>query len=301
MNTPTTLAPSTPDESREWPTADPITATDGNTIVVDRYLDLMKTVLTRFDLGDDYVSYVPRKGLRTRVYDITKKVLATRDLEIVTHVPFDPKLRENGLDWPTNAETMVGLKRLNNLQYCLVESIKDKIPGDFIETGVWRGGSCIFARAVFEAFGQSDRNVWVADSFRGLPPAEADRIEDVEDALHTYDQLAISMDTVRANFERYNLLDDHVKFLPGWFQDTLPSAPIEKISVLRLDGDMYDSTMVALDALYAKVSPGGFIIVDDYDAVRGCRMAVEDFRTAHNIREPLVDVDWTCKFWRKAS
>jgi len=90
-----------------------------------------------------------------------------------------------------------------------------------------------------------------------------------------------------------------VKFLPGWFRDTLPAAPIERIAVLRLDGDMYESTMLALSTLYPKVSAGGFLIVDDYGALPNCRLAVEDFRTAQGITDPIVTVDWTGAYWRK--
>ena len=93
-----------------------------------------------------------------------------------------------------------------------------------------------------------------------------------------------SLDTVQANFRRYGLLDDRVKFLPGWFRDTLPVAPVERIAVLRLDGDMYESTHLALTHLYPKLSSGGFLIVDDYGALPNCRRAVEDFRHTRHYR-----------------
>jgi O-methyltransferase len=94
----------------------------------------------------------------------------------------------------------------------------------------------------------------------------------------------VSLETVQANFRAFDLLDERVKFLVGWFKDTLPSAPISAVSVLRLDGDMYESTMDALSALYAKVSPLGFVIVDDY-----------------GITEPLVDIDGFAVYWRRAA
>ena len=88
-------------------------------------------------------------------------------------------------------------------------------------------------------------------------------------------------------------------FLAGWFRDTLPAAPIDRIAVLRLDGDMYESTHLALTHLYSKLSRGGFVIVDDYGALPNCRLAVEDFRLAHRIIDPIVKVDWKGVFWRK--
>jgi O-methyltransferase len=174
-------------------------------------------------------------------------------------------------------------------------------PGDLIETGVWRGGSTIFMRAVLKAHGDRDRVVWVADSFQGLPKPDPSHADDVEDKLWSQQSLSVPLAEVRDNFRRYGVLDEQVSFLPGWFSDTLPRAPIERLAVLRLDGDLYESTMTALRALYPKLSVGGYVIVDDYHAVRGCRRAVDDFRTEHGVEDELHEVDWTCVYWRRSS
>jgi predicted O-methyltransferase YrrM len=110
--------------------------------------------------------------------------------------------------------------------------------------------------------------------------------------------LRVDLESVRANFAHHGLLDAQVKFLPGWFQDTLQTAPIAQIAVLRLDGDMYESTWLALEALYDRVAPGGFVIVDDYGAIQACRQAVEDFRARRGITAPIETIDWTGRFWR---
>lgn len=155
-------------------------------------------------------------------------------------------------------------------------------------------------RGVLRALGDSSRRVWACDSFAGLPPPDTERYpRDAGDAHSTFLNLVVSQDEVRANFERYGLLDEQVRFLPGWFRDTLPHAPIEGIAVLRLDGDMYESTMVALQSLYPRLSPGGYLIVDDYGAVPGCRAAVEDYRRAHELDEPIHPIDWTGVYWRR--
>jgi O-methyltransferase/8-demethyl-8-(2,3-dimethoxy-alpha-L-rhamnosyl)tetracenomycin-C 4'-O-methyltransferase len=213
---------------------------------------------------------------------------------------FNPDLRRRGRDWPAKAHTMIGFERLRNLRQLLTTVIGDKVPGDFVETGVWRGGACIYARAVLKAFGIRDRKVWVADSFAGLPPPDAARYpsQDVGDLHHTFDDLAVSLETVQENFRKYELLDEQVCFLKGWFKDTLPAAPIGAIAVLRLDGDMYSSTMDALKALGHKVSPGGFVIVDDYGAVEGCRKAIADYRSEHGIDAPIHDIDGIGVYWR---
>lgn len=207
--------------------------------------------------------------------------------------------RENGLGWPLNGYSMIGMKRMNNIQHCIETALADGIEGDFIETGVWRGGACIFAKALFEIYG-ADRKVWVADSFQGLPEPDTEHYpEDAGDDLYTIEQLRVSEEDVRDNFRRFDLLDDNVVFLKGWFKDTLPAAPVEKLAVVRLDGDMYESTMDGLVHLYPKLSPGGFLIVDDYGVIPACRKAVHDYRVKHGITEDIIDIDGSGHFWRK--
>jgi O-methyltransferase len=175
------------------------------------------------------------------------------------------------------------------------------VPGDFIETGVWRGGACILMRAVLTSYGVTDRNVWVADSFAGVPDEASYAPNDHfnEYSFHQYSELAVSRAAVTDNFRRYGLLDDQVRFLEGWFADTLAPAPIERIAVLRLDGDLYSSTWQALEALYPKVSAGGFIIIDDYGSVPSARLATLDYRRQHAIAEPIQAIDDDGAFWIK--
>lgn len=215
---------------------------------------------------------------------------------------FNAELRAKGRDWPAKAHTMIGFERLRNIRELMRQVIGDQVPGDLVETGVWRGGACIYMRAVLKAFGIADRTVWVADSFAGLPTPDAARYpsQDQGDVHHTYTELAVSLATVQENFRKYDLLDGQVQFLQGWFRDTLPAAPIERIAILRLDGDMYSSTMDALQALGHKVSPGGFIIVDDFGAVEGCRKAIADYRGQHGIDAPIYDIDGIGAYWRVA-
>jgi O-methyltransferase len=264
------------------------------------YLDLLKRTLTRYAFGETWQPYeIGRTGLRGRMYRSGRRLLHRRGLEVVHRFRFSPDARAEGKDWPPDAETMIGLRRLENLEACVRDTLVDRVPGDLVETGVWRGGACIFMRAMLKAYGDRDRTVWACDSFRGLPRPAENRPEDIEDALWRVGFLAIPLDRVKDNFARYGMLDDQVRFLPGWFQDTLPTAPMKQIAVMRLDGDMYDSTMVALRSLYPKLSVGGYVIVDDYNAVRGCQQAVDEFRAEHGITDELRPVDWACRYWRR--
>jgi len=212
-------------------------------------------------------------------------------------VAVDPK-RLDGLDWPKRAHTMIGMKRLNNLQFCVNDVIKNKIEGDLIETGVWRGGACIFMKYMLDELEVKDKKVYVADSFAGLPLPDEKYLHDTGDKHHQESFLKVDLETVMSNFKSYKVLDDNVIFLKGWFKDTLPTIKSEKFCLLRLDGDMYESTIQALDNLYYKLSPGGYIIIDDY-CLKNCVAAVTDFRNQHNIKEPMVQVDACGVYWKK--
>jgi hypothetical protein len=207
------------------------------------------------------------------------------------------------------ALTMVPRVRLDNIQMCIERVLRENVPGDLIEAGVWRGGAAIFMKAVLKAYDSERRRVWVADSFEGLPRPNADlhpveaRAYESKVMRDVYHYFAVGVDEVKNNFERFGLLDDGVKFLKGWFKDTLASAPIERLAVVRLDGDYYESTMDCLINLYDKLSPGGYLVVDDYgqDDWTYCKQAVDEFRNKRRIVEPIVRVDSTCHFWRKAA
>jgi O-methyltransferase len=267
-----------------------LTVTDYDTRAA--YLNLLRQDLTRY--GVDELVPVGWTWLHRPVFKVGNLILVRKR-------PFDKNKRDLGLDWPTDALTMIGMQRLTSLQQCVETVLADDVPGDLVECGVWRGGASILMRAVLGAYGDENRRVWLADSFEGVPPPDAANYKaDKGDRLHLAAPiLAVSENGVKANFQRYGLLDDKVRFVPGWFKDTLHDAPIERIALLRLDGDLYESTIQALDGLYSRLSPGGFCIVDDYHAIDGCRQAVTDYRAKHGLSEEIVEIDGTGVFWRK--
>ena len=244
--------------------------------VQSRYLDLIQNCLT---------------GV---IYEDTP-------LPILGQDHFDPTLREYGWDWPSKAHTMIGGKRLANVRVLVQETISNRVPGDFMETGVWRGGACIMIRAVMAAYAVEGRRVWLADSFEGLPPPSPELYPaDANEKFHEFKELSVSIEEVKDNFKKYDLLDGQVCFLKGWFKDTLPNASIDKLALLRLDGDLYESTIIALEALYDKVSVGGYVIVDDYHVVKGCQQAVHDFCSSRGIKPHMVEIDGVGVYWKKA-
>jgi hypothetical protein len=263
------------------------------------YLDLLKKSLTGYLYAESsYIEIRPSRWMSFFKRTLAK-ILRKRGYKIFKILPSDPEARELGKDWPSFSYSMIGLRRLDNLQRCVETVLKEGVPGDLIETGVWRGGACILMRAILKLHGIDNRSVYLADSFEGLPaPAlEADRGYDLSENSY----LAVSVEEVRTAFQKFGLLDEQVKFLEGWFKDTLPNAEIDCLAVLRLDGDLYESTMDALNSLYAKVSPQGFVIVDDYGAWAPCKLAVDDFRTRLRIQDPIQEIDGTGVFWRKSS
>jgi hypothetical protein len=193
--------------------------------------------------------------------------------------------------------TMIGRKRLDNLELLVTRVIEERVPGDVIECGVWRGGASIFIRGAMRALGALDRTLWLADSFRGLPKPEAP--QDAGYDLTCFSALAIDAETVREGFCRFEVLDERVRFLEGWFADTLPRAPIERLALIRLDADLYKSTLDALEPLYPKLAVGGYVVVDDYGAFPPCREAIHEFRARHRITGRIETIDWTGVYWRK--
>jgi O-methyltransferase len=266
-----------------------------------RYLDLLARCLTRDLFLDEEVRNVDLRQWPGGEPDGLRDLLREHRWRVV-RPGADEATRAVGRDWPPRAETMVGLARLANVRDLTAAALADGVPGDLVETGVWRGGTAIYLRAILAALGDTGRTVWACDSFEGLPEADAERFPvDVPLRLHEHRELAVGLERVQANFARYGLLDDQVRFVPGWFRDTLPklATELDAIAVLRLDGDMYESTIDALTHLEPLVAPGGYVIVDDYNGIEACRRAVTDHRERHGITTPLHEVDWTAVWWRK--
>lgn len=279
--------------------------------VSDKYIDLLKAALCA-SLYEESAWRVVEGPMRHQIADFSlpRRVLAKlqkeflvflrrRNLRLVRAFQYDQAKRDTGGDWPLFGFTMTGQRRLDSLQRCVEEILEKQIPGDLMETGVWRGGSVILMRAILKARNDESRLVWCADSFEGMPvPKETDKRISATADFSDRQYLAVSVEQVQDNFRKFGLLDDRVRFLKGWFSETLPNAPVGQLSLLRLDGDLYESTRDALVNLYHKMSPGGYVIIDDYRSWQGCRTAVDEFRQEHNITAPLEDIDLDAVLWR---
>jgi hypothetical protein len=269
------------------------------------YLDLLESALLGATNGEVriHVPVSPRQGSLPR--RVLQKQLLKRGQTVLSHVvrfhpDDDPTGRRNAYELPPGIKTMIGQRRLHHLRGCVEDVLANKVKGDLIETGVWRGGATILMRGVLKAHGVTDRSVVVADSFEGLPPPNADEYPaDAGLDFSTHEVLAVSQEQVAENFRTFGLLDDQVQFVKGWFRDTMPGLRDRQWSVLRLDGDLYESTMDVLTNLYPQLSPGGWLIIDDY-SIPACAKAVHDYRDANGITEEIevIDDDGIC--WKKA-
>jgi len=224
-----------------------------------------------------------------------QKMLTKRNLSIMKGVGFTQQ------EWHPWAHTMVSWERLTNIEDLMIRINDDSVIGDFMEAGVWRGGSTILMAGLAKFMWEEPRRIFVADSFEGLPKPDSDKFpNDKGDTHHRHDFLAIDLNTVKNNFEKYGVLSDRVVFIKGFFKDSLPAAPVEQLALLRVDADMYEGTIQVLEHLYDKISLGGFVIIDDYGALPNqCGKAVDEFRSKRNITSPLVHVDYSAVYWRK--
>lgn len=222
--------------------------------------------------------------------------------QIKDRILYGQTVDPNNIDHDTRL-TMLPRTFLENVESCVNETLENNIKGDFVEAGVWRGGACILAHNIFK-IASSTKKVWVFDSFEGLPKPDAEKYpSDTGDNHWSIPELSVSLEQVKKNFELFNVLDESVEFIKGWFKDTMPNNAIENISVLRLDGDMYESTIDPLEYLYPKLSSGGYCIIDDYTPRYGAFNAVNDYREKYNITEPIEvvsDSGVTIGFWKKA-
>lgn len=245
---------------------------------LDMYIDLMAKCLTDMVYGADRT--IMRRGKK---------------------VPFDAKKRFQGRDWPVVGHSMAGIRRLQNVGHLTNRVLAEDVPGAFIETGVWRGGASAMVKGVLTFRGVRNRKLYLADSFEGLPPPDEEAFPaDAGSRYHTRGRLAVGVEAVKKTFRAYDLLDDQVEFVVGWFKDTLHKLDVPQFALIRLDGDMYESTIQAITALYPRLAPGGFIIVDDYGGIRACREAIHDYRTEHGITEEIHRIDHTGVWWQKS-
>ncbi len=276
-----------------------------------RYLNLLKGAL----LDEHYIENELRiqqlvrhleEGSRPSPIQIADPLrLLRRDAEVLTALRHAGRLRDESdqlvsyFPW-----TAMGRVRIDHLEQALDLVRTENVPGDLVECGTGRGGGAIFLRGYLEAHFMARPTVWVVDAFRGSPrsdtgaPFNDDPELPVPGGGAGFPLLQADLNMVRDGFARFDLLDDRVRFVEGDLDQTLGSAPIEQIALLRIGDDLGPAVGDVLDQLYDKLAVGGVVVIDDYvdDA---CRRAVDEFRARRGVPEPLEHVDWAGAWWRK--
>jgi hypothetical protein len=193
--------------------------------------------------------------------------------------------------------TMTGNQRQWTLLKALHYVEANGIDGDIVECGVWRGGNMMM---LAEASASSDRKLWLYDTFEGMPEASTYDVNTLgqsgEDRRNADSEWCLaSLPEVESNFRRYGLLSDRLVFRKGMVEDTLKNEPLpERIAILRLDTDFYESTQIELELLYPLLTPGGVLIIDDYGLWQGSKKAVDEY---FGDRLPLLmPVDYTARY-----
>lgn len=269
------------------------------------YLESLKKFLTRYGfepqgtwapLGYLANSLGPKHAVRKMIHS-AEAFLLPGGVRLARWSRFDPAKRKDGLDWPIHAETMVGLERLNQLHQALDTIEEEKIPGNILEAGVWRGGAMIFVAQYLNVWQLSGRKVFACDSFQGLPRAQKEFPVDEGDTWHSYDYLSVSLEQVQENFASYMVPMDNVVFVKGFFSESLENLDCGPLAILRMDGDMYSSTTQTLHQLFDKVSEGGFVIIDDWQ-LEGARKAVRDFLEARSLDPHIHEIKGAGAYFR---
>ena len=186
--------------------------------------------------------------------------------------------------------TMLDYGRLRGLYRGVNYVVQQNVRGDVVECGTARGGSAALIGLTLQAL-NSKRRLWVFDTFAGLPPPTKND-PDYEIAKSYTGTCVGTLDEVRDLLGRYEIIED-ATLVEGLFQDTLPVAAVREIAFLHIDGDWYDSVKCCLDCLYARVTPGGVIQIDDYGHWAGARSAVDEFMHENAIDVPLRYLDYT--------
>ena len=248
------------------------------------YFDLCKRLLTD-SINDKSITFENFNSLKdSEIKDLLKSKPTTTNL-----IGSDNIL--------PRALTMIGLIRMENLQFCVENIIQDNIEGDLMECGVWRGGACVFMKLILDRY-DVNKKIVLADSFGDGFPI---RTNPYDKQYEIKDEVVFETPTIEqvtTNFKNYGVLDDNVIFVKGFFEESLKNTNIDSLSLLRADGDLYTSTWPILEHMYPKLSSNGHCIIDDYFWAP-CKKAVTDYRNNMNVKEKLMPIDYASVFWQK--
>ena len=211
-----------------------------------------------------------QKFLYSKGYEVFRiaEDISSQDMQIINQVrPF----------------TVTDTSALKSLIHSVKHIIENNIPGDFVECGVWRGGSIITIIKVLQQMGIKDRTIHLFDTFEGLnSPTEVDvrvsgEIASESDYVKLGEDPLVKFDSVVKRIQSEGYPQDKIIFHKGEVEQTLQKNSLDCIALLRLDTDWYESTKIEMEVLYPKVVNGGIVIIDDYGIWKGAKQAVDEY------------------------
>jgi O-methyltransferase len=209
--------------------------------------------------------------------------------------------------------TMTTLERMYGVHQAADHVARAGIAGDYVECGVWRGGSSMMAALSFARAGDHERMMWLYDTFEGMPEPTAEDAGDAIEGVDVHDEWQrqeagdhndwcyAPLDDVQANMRNAGLAEERLRLIKGKVEDTIPAQAPERIALLRLDTDWYASTKHELEHLYPRLEPGGVLIIDDYGHWPGAREAVDEYLAEHGIHLLLGRLDYSGRMAIKPS
>jgi O-methyltransferase len=238
-------------------------------------------------------------ALRARLND----GLARANLELAVRPPdeiADPEFEQ--LYQRCGEFTMTSRERMLSVCQAARYLAAAGVQGAVAECGVWRGGSVMMAALSFAAAGDTDRELWLYDTFEGMPEPTAEDTASWEADPHQewarnqrdgFNEWCYSpLDEVRRNLASTGIDAERVEYVQGRVEDTLPGRMPDRIALLRLDTDWYESTRQELDHLFPRLVTGGVLIIDDYGHWPGVRKAVDEYLAEHGIHLLLQRIDY---------
>lgn len=192
--------------------------------------------------------------------------------------------------------TMTSTERIHALINAVKHIVANRIPGDMVECGVWKGGSVMAMALTLLKLGQSDRSLYLFDTFSGMtPPGDRDVDYQGQQAHVILDAVRCEASLAEVEHAVYSTGYDRnrIHFVKGPVEETIPVHAPELIALLRLDTDWYESTQHELSHLFPRLARGGVIIIDDYGHWRGARQAVDEYVAQHQVPLLLHRIDYT--------
>ena len=204
------------------------------------------------------------------------------------------------------AYTATSIERVYALKSAITYIIKNKIKGDFVECGVWKGGSCMLMAKTLVNEGEKERKIWMYDTFDGMTEPTDDDCE-IETNISGSDLLKNTpkntdkfnmwayapLEMVKKNMKKTMFPEERIHFIEGKVENTLGKVKPQNMSLLRLDTDWYESTKCELEQLYPLLSIGGVLIVDDYGHFSGAKKAVDEYFSKTNVKPLMNRIDYS--------